>query len=677
MLRALSLGKRTFLFASVPLGLTLAGSFVAINQAMKGEIERGVSESLQRTETMLHKVSADGKRRTVQLMRVLSENPGLKAGMGLLEQHDLGRAELVQIRNTIEDQLRELASGLDYDLFCVQDSRNRPVAAVAGASRLAVQLGSIQAISGSALHTVDGTLYEVTTVPVDVDTENLGALMVGKKLNLGSFGYAGELALLRDQQFVLTTFPAAVVPNLQAQLRESCAGTWERCEIEISGRTYLVLRISRSDFGNAYEVLSFQSIDEELRGFTRNLGAICVKVGACGLVLALLLSLLGSQWVSRPLRELIGRLREGEKTGEMASDLDTKTTSYEVNLVAAAVNRTARAVREAALQVQAARELALAAEATSKAKSEFLATLEQRVEERTHELSLAKEAAEEANRAKSTFLANMSHELRTPLNAIIGYSEMLMEEATDRGLRDLLADLQKIRTAGKHQLAMVNGILDLSKIEAGKMDLYVEEFNVRALAEEVVNTIYPLAVKNGNSLDLECEPEFGRMAADVTKTRQCLFNLLSNACKFTRNGRIMLAAKRETAGGPGWVLFEVSDSGIGMTPEQVEKLFRPFSQGDNSTTRKYGGTGLGLAISRKFCQMMGGEITVQSATGVGTTFSMRLPVRVGGDQVGDLTGLAQALGEKIGGQPEEVRRMVHRCAPAGAERETEGNTVNA
>ena len=241
------------------------------------------------------------------------------------------------------------------------------------------------------------------------------------------------------------------------------------------------------------------------------------------------------------------------------------------------------------------------------------------------ELLEAKRGAEIANRAKSQFLANMSHELRTPLNAIIGYTEMLQEQAEDLEIGGLGSDLDKIHNAGNHLLSLINDILDLSKIEAGKMDLYLESFDAADMVREVASTILALAEKQGNEVVVECPNNLGAMSADLTKVRQSLFNLLSNACKFTREGRISLVAARERENGRDWLRFEVSDTGIGMTGEQVSKLFEPFSQADRSTTRKFGGTGLGLAITRRFCRMMGGDVTVQSEFGRGSMFTIRLP----------------------------------------------------
>jgi len=244
------------------------------------------------------------------------------------------------------------------------------------------------------------------------------------------------------------------------------------------------------------------------------------------------------------------------------------------------------------------------------------------------EVAKAKETAETANRTKSLFLANMSHELRTPLNAILGYSEMLQEEAADQGVQEFLPDLQKIHVAGKHLLSLINDILDLSKIEAGKMELYLETFSVPGLIEDVVETIGPLVQANGNTLHVQCSSDFGTMHADMTKMRQSLFNLLSNAAKFTKEGAISLEVSRQAMENREWIWFRVSDTGIGMTPEQLVKLFQTFTQADTSTTRRFGGSGLGLALTRRFCRLMGGDVTVQSVPGEGSIFTIKVPATI-------------------------------------------------
>jgi signal transduction histidine kinase len=251
-------------------------------------------------------------------------------------------------------------------------------------------------------------------------------------------------------------------------------------------------------------------------------------------------------------------------------------------------------------------------------------------------LERARDVAESANRAKSEFLANTSHELRTPLNAIIGYSEMLIEEAEALQANSFTADLQKIHSAGRQLLTLINDILDLSKVEAGKVELYIETFDIATLIEDVIATVHPMIERNHNILKVQHADTLGIIRADVIKVRQCLLNLLSNAAKFTSAGVITLTTERllnqrprNGTGRPSdWIEFRVSDTGLGMTEEQIQKLFKAFVQADSSTSRKFGGTGLGLAITKHYCEAMGGDIAVTSELGHGSAFVMRLPVEV-------------------------------------------------
>ena len=248
----------------------------------------------------------------------------------------------------------------------------------------------------------------------------------------------------------------------------------------------------------------------------------------------------------------------------------------------------------------------------------------QRMEEQRHHVEHALDLAEAANLAKSTFLANMSHELRTPLNAIIGYAELMEEDPAAIGQR---ADLQKINTSGKHLLGLINDLLDLSRIEAGKFELQVERFALDQFIEQTVASIQPLLRKNGNRFELTSEP-LGEMTGDAGRLRQVLLNLLSNAAKFTRQGEVRMSATRTGTAQAGQLVIEICDTGIGMSREQIDKLFSPFMQADSAATRKYGGTGLGLAISRRLCEMMGGAIEVRSELGRGTCFTVMLPAEV-------------------------------------------------
>ena len=241
------------------------------------------------------------------------------------------------------------------------------------------------------------------------------------------------------------------------------------------------------------------------------------------------------------------------------------------------------------------------------------------------ELATARDAADAANQTKSSFLANMTHELRTPLNAIIGYSEILQEDAADTDNKAAIDDLQKIEGAGRHLLGLINNILDLSKIEAGKMDVFIEEVDIQALVKEVLSIVKPLADKSENAVEVICPADIGCFRSDQTKVKQCLLNLMSNANKFTSKGTLTLTVTREDT---SRICFRVSDTGVGMTKEQLGRLFQAFSQADASTTKRFGGTGLGLAITKHFCTMLGGDVTVESTPGTGSTFTIWLPDQI-------------------------------------------------
>ena len=334
-----------------------------------------------------------------------------------------------------------------------------------------------------------------------------------------------------------------------------------------------------------------------------------LQVALGGIVLAVVLVTFVARRFSKPILRLGAAstaLQEGEFDTHQLSDLTRRADE---------IGDLARTFETMADRIKS-RERDLA---------EWNKNLESTVQQRTSELAHTVELAEAANRTKSAFLANMSHELRTPMNAIIGYSEMLVEEAEDLGQETFVPDLKKIQSAGKHLLELINDVLDLSKIESGKMTLYCEDIEVAAMVRDVEATIMPLLKKNRNTLATEIPEDVGLMHSDLTKIRQSLFNLLGNAAKFTQDGTIRLVVTTHTKKRRQFVSFAISDTGIGMKPEQLSRLFEPFTQADESTTRKYGGTGLGLAISRRFCRMMEGDIEAASTEGQGSTFTITLP----------------------------------------------------
>jgi signal transduction histidine kinase/DNA-binding response OmpR family regulator len=328
--------------------------------------------------------------------------------------------------------------------------------------------------------------------------------------------------------------------------------------------------------------------------------------------------------VSRPIRSMARGMRE-LAAGNLEADVRVSERHDEIQEMADAV----QVFRASMIRVQELADGQERAAEDVRAARDALETLnrelEAKVEERTSELAGAREAAEAANRAKSTFLANMSHELRTPMNAILGYSEMMMEEAADAGQEGFVSDLQKIHQSGSHLLSLINDVLDLAKVESGKMEAVAEEFAVATVIEEVGVTAEPLMSKNGNRLQVEPAASLGMARQDLTKLRQALLNLLSNAAKFTHEGTVVLRAARSSHDGVDWLTFSVRDSGIGIPADKIGRVFEEFGQADDTTTRDYGGTGLGLPISRRFCQMLGGDLTVESQPGAGSTFTIRVP----------------------------------------------------
>ena len=351
-------------------------------------------------------------------------------------------------------------------------------------------------------------------------------------------------------------------------------------------------------------------------------GMIIIFLASCLLAMVVGYSLQRS--LTGPLTELAGASRRIAEQKDYSVRVQERGGD-EIGTLTRSFNLMVQTIEQRNAELEVARRNAEEARESLRQINE---QLEQKVAARTAELERAVVAAKEANQAKSAFLAKMSHELRTPMNAIIGYSEMLIEDASDDGDSGVADDLRKILSAARHLLGLINDVLDLSKIEAGKMQLYLESFDLQILVHEVTSTIAPLVEKRKNQLIVNCQPDLGSMYGDSTKIRQTLLNLLSNASKFTENGRVELKVESEIVDNQGWIVMQVVDTGIGIDEEQMARLFKPFTQADASTSSKFGGTGLGLAISKQFAQMMGGDITLTSTPGAGSTFTLRVPARV-------------------------------------------------
>ena len=336
--------------------------------------------------------------------------------------------------------------------------------------------------------------------------------------------------------------------------------------------------------------------------------------------------------ISRPIREMSLGMRDlAEGNIDVLRDLPDRRDEIREMAEAVQVFRT-NIIKRTELEIET--EKANAELKQARDELEVLnENLELKVSERTAELALSREAAEAANVAKSTFLANMSHELRTPMNAILGYTEMLMEEAEESGDLEPVPDLQRIHQSGLHLLALINDVLDLAKVESGKMEALAEDFVIEDLVEEVVATSHPLLARNNNSLRIERLTELGIAHQDKAKIRQALLNLLSNAAKFTHEGRITLQLDRVSSGESDEIVFAVIDTGIGIAQDKLGKVFQEFGQADDSTTRDYGGTGLGLPISLRLCRLLGGDLSLASEHGVGSTFTIRLPAVLPGTEV--------------------------------------------